>query len=194
MPMSVRIRNYPPVRIGLRKSRPEKCFSLSVTITHPFASATAATIISSSLLGFPATRPSDMRRAQSNAAFSSNGKTRPLKSACGPSGPANHASKRSRFFPLGLSRMPRLISATVKEEMNNSPSACALIHSSSNSDGPGLVTLLIMLVSRRYRVKGQPSVRLPRSVSVRDRPLPAATEAMPQVFPLSSAVHPRWTG
>ena len=88
---------------GLRTSRPEKCFSLSVTITHSFVSATAATIISRSLLDFPAARPSDMRRAQTNAAFSSNGNILPLNSDCGPSGPANQASNRSRFFPFGLS-------------------------------------------------------------------------------------------
>jgi hypothetical protein len=40
-----------------------------------------------------------MRRAQSNAAFSSNDNILPLKSDCGPSDPANHASNRSLFPP-----------------------------------------------------------------------------------------------
>ena len=102
---AINLRIHRNVRNGLRTSRPEKCFSLSVTITHSFVSATAATIISRSLLGFPAARPSDMRRAQTNAAFSSNGNILPLNSDCGPSGPANHASNRSRFLPFGLSRV-----------------------------------------------------------------------------------------
>jgi hypothetical protein len=52
-----------------------------------------------------------MRRAQTSAAFSSNGNILPLNSECGPSTPANHASNRSRFLPFGLSSMPRRISA-----------------------------------------------------------------------------------
>ncbi len=143
------LRIHRGVRKGLRTSSPEKCFSLSVTIMHSFVSATAATIISKSLLGFPAARPSDMRRAQASAAFSSNGNILPLNSDCGPSGPANHASNRSRFLPFGLSSMPRRISAIVREEMNKSPSDCTPIHSNNDSDGSGFVILLIMFVSRR---------------------------------------------
>jgi hypothetical protein len=56
--------------------------------------------------GFPGRAPPDIGRAQARAARSSNGKTRPLKSDYGPSGPANHASSWSRFLPLGFSRMP----------------------------------------------------------------------------------------
>lgn len=145
----IELRIHRGVRNGLRTSRPEKCFSLSVTITQSFVSATAATIISRSLLGFPAVRPSDIRRAQTNAAFSSNGNILPLNSDCGPSGPANQASNRSRFLPFGLSNMPRRISATVREEMNKSPSDCAPIHSNSDSEGSGFVILLITLVSSR---------------------------------------------
>jgi hypothetical protein len=51
---AIQLRTYRNLRDGLRTSRPEKCFSLSVTITHSFVSATAATIISKSFLGFSA--------------------------------------------------------------------------------------------------------------------------------------------
>jgi hypothetical protein len=97
---AINLRIHRGVLNGLRTSMPGKRLSLSVTTTQSFTSATAATIISRSLLGFPTARPSDIRRAQTNAAFSSNDNILPLNSDCGPSGPANHASNRSRFFPL----------------------------------------------------------------------------------------------
>ena len=146
---AINLRIHRGVLNGLRTSMPGKCLSLSVTTTQSFTSATAATIISRSLLGFPTARPSDIRRAQTNAAFSSNDNILPLNSDCGPSGPANHASNRSRFFPLGLSSMPRRISATVREEMNKSPSDCTPIHSNSDWDGSGFVILLMTFVPRR---------------------------------------------
>ena len=109
-------------RDGFRTLRPGKCLSLSVTIVQSLASATAAMIMSRSLRGLPVARPSDMSRAHSRAARSSNGNTRPANRACGPSGPENHASSRLRLAPLGRSRMPRRISATVRAEMNRSSS------------------------------------------------------------------------
>src|SRR5439155_8926448 len=93
--------------------------------------------------------------AQTRPAFSSNGSARPANSACRPSGPENQRSYSLRFFPAGFSRIPRRISATVSEEINNSSSACSAIHATRPSDGTGLVTLLIILVSRRLRLTGQ---------------------------------------
>src|SRR5260221_2674481 len=68
-----------------------KSFSLSVTTVQPWASATAAMIVSSALRGRPCALLSAMRRAQIKPAFSSKGSTRPANSACGPSGPAKQA-------------------------------------------------------------------------------------------------------
>src|ERR1700692_1352427 len=64
---------------------------------------------------------------QSRAAFSAKGSTRPAKSACGPSGPANQASSAARFFPAGFSSNPRRISPTVSAETNRSLSFCSHI-------------------------------------------------------------------
>ena len=80
------------LRSGFRISTSAKSLSLSVTTTHSCASAMDATIMSNPLRGLPAARPLDIRRAQTNAAISSNGKMRPANSDCGPSGPENHAS------------------------------------------------------------------------------------------------------
>src|SRR4029077_17809172 len=108
--------------------------------------------MSRALLGRPACVPRDMRRAQMSAASSLKANTRPRKSAWGPSGPLNHSSSSLRFFPDGFSKMPRYISPRLKEQMNRSSSTCLAIHSVSGWDGRGFVALLIMLVSRRYRV------------------------------------------
>ncbi len=39
--------------------------------------------------------------------------------------------------------------------MNKSPSDCTPIHSNSDWDGSGFVTLLMTFVSKRWRVKGR---------------------------------------
>jgi hypothetical protein len=89
-------------------------------------------------------------------ALSSNGSTRPANNACGPSGPENQRSNSLRFFPAGFSRIPRRIPATVIEEINRSSSACSAIHATRFSDGAGLVTWLMILVSSRLLLTGQP--------------------------------------
>lgn len=61
---------HPPPRIGLTIFTPAKSRSLSVTTTQSFASAMAATIISSGLRGRPCAAPSAIRRAQTLAASS----------------------------------------------------------------------------------------------------------------------------
>lgn len=78
---------YPVLRNGFRTSTPTKSPSLSVTTTQPFASATAAMMVSSALRGRPAAVPSAMSLAQTSPAFSSNGRTRPANRVEGPSGP-----------------------------------------------------------------------------------------------------------
>jgi len=100
----------------------------------------------------PCVRALGHETCQMSAASSSKANTRPRKSAWGPSGPLNHSSSSLRFFPDGFSKMPRYISARLKEQMNRSSSTCLAIHSVSGWDGRGFVALLIMLVSRRYRV------------------------------------------
>jgi hypothetical protein len=75
---------------------PRKCRSLTVTTTQLFAAAVAAMIISIGLRGRPTAVPAAMVRAHSMAARSSKGRTRPEKSAAGPSVPINHASKFRR--------------------------------------------------------------------------------------------------
>jgi hypothetical protein len=80
----------------------------------------------------------------------------PANNAWGPSGPENQRSNSLRFFPAGSSRIPRRISATVIEEINRSSSACSAIHATQFSDGAGLVTLLMTLVSRSLLLTGQP--------------------------------------
>jgi NADPH:quinone reductase len=147
-------------RIGLTIRSPAKSFSLSVTTMHPFAPATAAMIMSSALRGRPAAFPSAISRAQIRPAFSSNGRTRPAKSACGPSGPENQVSSASRCLPRGFSRTPLPISARVSEAMNRSSSRRAVIQAISTSDGRGLTMLLMILVSRRKRVTGRSRVPL----------------------------------
>lgn len=102
-------------REGLMIFKPTKSLSLSVTTTQSFASVMAATIMSSGLRGRPAAVPPAISRAQTRAAFSSNGRTRPANSACGPSGPENQRSNSLRFFPAGFSSNPRRISGTVGE-------------------------------------------------------------------------------
>ncbi|HEX3498308.1 MAG TPA: hypothetical protein VHT04_03195, partial [Stellaceae bacterium] len=57
-------------RSGLTISIPEKSFSLSLTTMQPFASATAAMIMSSALRLRPLAVPSAISRAQIKAAFS----------------------------------------------------------------------------------------------------------------------------
>jgi len=74
----------------------------------------------------------------------------------GPSGLENQRSSSLRFFPAGFSSTPRRISATVIEEMNKSSSACAAIHPTRAAEGTGLVMLLMIFVSRRWRLKGPP--------------------------------------
>ena len=88
------------VRKGLTIFTPAKSFSLSVATTQSFASATAAMIMSSALRGRPIAVASAISRAQMSAAVSSNARTRPANSACGPSGPANQRSNSRRFFRL----------------------------------------------------------------------------------------------
>src|ERR1019366_1579246 len=73
---------------------------------------------------------------------------------CGPSAEANHFSNRVRFFPAGFSSTPNQISATVREAINKSSSACSDSHVMSGSEGAGLVTLLMISVSSRKRVTG----------------------------------------
>ena len=116
--MSVHQMHFSPVglrssqgtpRTGFKTLIPAKSFSLSVTTTQSFATATAAMITSSALRGFPAALPSAISCAQTSPALSSNDSIRPAKSACGPSDPENQRSRMSRFFPRGFSRMPRRI-------------------------------------------------------------------------------------
>src|ERR1700733_4908184 len=104
------------------------------------------------LLGRPACVPWDMRRAQMSAASSSKANTRPRKSAWGPSGPLTHSSSSMRFFPDGFSKMPRYISARLKGT-NEQIGVHLFGHPfSERLGGRGFVALLIVLVSRRYRV------------------------------------------
>src|SRR5580658_10243300 len=151
--------SQPAERMGLMKFRPAKSLSLAVTTTQSLASATAASSMSSALRGRPALAPSDISRAQIRPAFSSKAKTRPANNARGPSGPANHVSSSARRFPAGHSSTPNQTSATTREAMNRSSSACSDIQAISDSDGAGLVMLLMMLVSSRKRVTGRPGGR-----------------------------------
>lgn len=65
-PVGLRVCTY--VRSGLRILIPAKCFSLSVTTRHPFASAVAAMIMPRALRGFPEALPSFISRAHTKAA------------------------------------------------------------------------------------------------------------------------------
>jgi hypothetical protein len=53
------------------------------------------------------------------------------------------------FLPGGFSSTPLRISANVSDAMNRSSSDCSAIQAISDSDGAGLVKLLMMLVSSR---------------------------------------------
>lgn len=123
--------------------------SFAVATVSPAAAAVAATTMSIALRGRPAAVPSAMRRAHSSAAHSSKGSTRPAKSACGPSGPANHASGSRRRRPGAFSRMPRRIPATVSAEMCSASSCCAPSYATSAGDGRGFTASLTMFVSSR---------------------------------------------
>ena len=136
-------------RSGLTMSIPQKWRSLAVATTHPFAAAVAAMIMSSPLRGRPARVPSAISWVHASAARSSNGRIRPANSGCGPSGPANQASRARRFRQAGCSRMALRISATVRLAMNRSWSGRAASHASNGSGGRGLATALMMLVSSR---------------------------------------------
>ena len=128
----------------------EVSLKLSVTTTQPFASATAAMMVSSALLGSaPLALPSAASLAQTRPAFSSKGRIRPANRVGGPSGPANQSSSWARRLPEGFSRTPRRISAMVSEAMKRSSSACSAIQAIRESDGVTLVMLLRMLVSSR---------------------------------------------
>jgi len=134
---------------GLMIFIPGKCFSLSVTTMHPFATATAATIMSVALFGLPEFFPFAMISPQMSAAFSSNGNTRSAKRLCGPWGLENHCSSFCRFLPVGISNIPRHISAIARDEMNRFSSSCSLNHAFNDSEGCGLVRLLRMQVSSK---------------------------------------------
>ena len=125
----------------------------------------------------PSRRPSAAPK-RGRPAFSSNGSTRPANSTCGPSGPENQRSNSLRFFPAGFSRIPRLISAIDSAEINRSSSACSAIHATRPSEGTGLVTLLIILASRRLRLTGQPCGPASPGDSEPDRRRPEATGVM----------------
>src|SRR5205807_10362054 len=114
--------------------------------------------------------------------FSSNGKTRPRKRACGPSGPLNHASSSRRFFPVGFSNIPRQTSAKLSDEINNESSVCSPIHLRSASEGRGLMVLLMMLVSSKYRVTGQRSCPHRTGAQSSGRNQRAVNAAAPQGF------------
>ena len=106
------------------------------------ALATEAMVISSSLRDRPAALPSAVSRAQTSAACSSNGGMR--DSACAPSEPANQAhQERCAFFPLVSPR------CRARFRRWSASSLCLLIQPSSDFDGFGLITFLIMLVSRK---------------------------------------------
>jgi hypothetical protein len=105
--------------------------------------------------GRPAIFPSAISFAQANPACSPNERIRPAKSACGPSGLLNHVSRASRLRPAGLKRMPRRISATVNDAMKRSSSARASNHARRADGGSGLMTLLMIVMSSRYRVTDQ---------------------------------------
>ena len=96
-------------------------------------------------------------------------------SAWGPSGPENQRSNSLRFLPAGFSSIPRRISAAVSAEINRSSSDCSVIHATSASDGTGLVTWLMILVSRRLRLTGQPCDPESGGGSDPDRRRPEAT-------------------
>jgi hypothetical protein len=55
-------------RIGFTTSTPKKSFPLSVTTTHPCATAVATIIVSSALRERPLALPYDISRAQISAA------------------------------------------------------------------------------------------------------------------------------
>ena len=177
---------YRTGRSGLTILKPAKSFSLSVTMTQSFASATAAIIMSSGLRGRPFAVPSDISRGQMSAAFSSNDRMRPAKSASGPSGPENHRSSSRRFAPAGFSISPRWISATVREEIKRSASFCSAIHAVRGADGAGFVMLLMMLVSSRYRfggrIKDQSAGPQFSAAGGPDRHLPVANVVVRQGF------------
>ena len=144
-------------RMGLKTFSPAKSLSFSVTITQSFASAIAAMIMSSGLRGRPFAVPSAISRAQIEAGLFIE---------------REHPAGEQRLRALGTGKptlqLPALLSGGLLqnsapdlsdchgEEINRSSSACSAIHATSASDGAGLVTLLMMLVSRRLRLTGQP--------------------------------------
>ncbi len=85
------------------------------------------------------------------------------------------AFQLSAFLAGGFSSIPRRISAAVSAEINRSSSDCSVIHATSASDGTSLVTWLMILVSRRLRLTGQPCGPESGSGSNPDRLRPEAT-------------------
>jgi hypothetical protein len=139
-----------------------------------------------------------MRRAQTSAAFSSNGNILPLNSDCGPSAPANHASNRSRFLPFGLSSMPRRISAIDFSDRQGGDEQIAIgLHTHPFQQRFGRVRLRYIADDICVeKVAGQRPTLRPVSLERANSrsALPAATGAAPQEFRLSSADRPRSSG
>lgn len=135
-------------RIGLMIWTPVKSFSLSVTTMQSFAPAMAAMIISSPLRpagGFPFCHQPCPDEARLLVEWQDAAREQNLR----PSRPENQASRPARPLPFGISRIPRRISASVSEAMNKCSSRRAAIQARSDSNGYGLTTLMMTLVSRR---------------------------------------------
>ena len=123
-------------------------------------------IMSRGLRGRPFAEPSDISRAQTRPAFSSNGSTRPAR--LGPSGrkptPVPGVSFRRAFpgFRVGFQHGHRMPD-------------CSAIHATNASDGTGFVTLLMMFVSSRLRLTVQSCGPKLVGASDPDRRRPEAT-------------------
>lgn len=92
---------------------------------------------------------SAMSRAHISPAFSSNERTRLANRACGPSGPANQALSASRFRPFGFFKNAAMDFSDSQRGDKEILIFLLPIQVSSDLDCSGLMTLSMMLVSRR---------------------------------------------
>jgi hypothetical protein len=149
----------PPIRqlarMGFMIFRPAKCFSFFVTMTQSFASANRGNDPVERASWPPFRRPLGHQMGPNEAGPLVEYQHPPSEQRLGTVGARkNQRSNPLRFLPAGFSKIPRWISATVSEEINRFSSACSAIHASRASDGTGLVTLLMILVSWRLRLTG----------------------------------------
>lgn len=177
-------------RKGLNIGSPRKSLSLAVTMTQSFTSA----------------RGEDHVEVAARATFglSLRHQARPDQTGLlveRENSPRNQrlgfflarepASRQPPFLPLGSSRMPRWTSATVSEATDSSSPRFASIRLSKGADGCGLTALLMMSVSRRWRVKYRPCALPHAAATGRDWPRREASNAVPRGSRRILAGHPQ---